>query len=242
MVFLALVCLTGSIAGSRGHQVGGFVRTSSGILAPVYGPLAEQIVSEFDLAAKQGIGIDLGSGRGDLIIELCRRTKRMHWINADINPRNFPHFIAMADREGFEDRVSAMQTDAVALPFRDNFADILVSRGSFQFWKDLQKAFAEIYRVLKPGGVAFVGRGFSDNLPGHVAERIRSRQRERGFELTYDVAATASQLESIMQLLDIEDYEIRIPVSKSHKDTRYGIWLEFHKPPEGEKSPTVLGN
>jgi ubiquinone/menaquinone biosynthesis C-methylase UbiE len=217
---------------SWGHsrQAEEFTPTSSSILAPVYGPLAKQIVAEFQLADKQGIGIDLGSGHGDLIIELCRRTKKLHWINADINPRHFPHFMAMADCEGFEERVSAIYADAVALPFRDDFAEILVSRGSFHFWKNLQKAFLEIFRVLKPGGVAFVGRGFSDNLPGAVAEKIRSQQRERGFKLTYDVAATAAQLESIMQLLGIKDYQVRIPISETHRDTRYGIWIEFHKP------------
>jgi len=61
----------------------GMIRTSRKGLAPVYAPLAEQIVSDFDLSEREGIGIDLGSGPGTLIVELCKRT-RMHWINADI--------------------------------------------------------------------------------------------------------------------------------------------------------------
>jgi SAM-dependent methyltransferase len=239
---LILLFLASSVASAFVQKTERFRRTSNSVLAPVYGPLAEQIVSEFDLAGKEGIGIDIGSGRGDLIVELCRRTKKIHWINADINPRNFPHFVAMAEQEGFGGRVSAVFADAVTLPFRDNFADIMVSRGSFHLWKDLQKAFSEVCRVLKPGGVAFIGRGFSDNLPGHVAERIRSQQRKRGFELTYDVGATASQLDSIMRFLEVHNYEIRIPVSETHRDTRYGIWLEFHKPLRGEKSSRGLEN
>ena len=63
-------------------------KTISRILAPVYSPLAEQIVNDFELREKRGIGIDLGSGPGDLIIELCKRTKWMHWVNADINSRD----------------------------------------------------------------------------------------------------------------------------------------------------------
>lgn len=230
LLFLVLLLLTTPLAGRQNQQAEGFVNTASSVLAPVYGPLAEQIASEFNLADKPGIGIDLGSGPGDLIVELCRRTNQMHWINADINPSFFPRFMARVAREGFENRVSAIYADAVDLPFRDDFAEILVSRGSFQFWKDLHKALAEIYRVLKPGGAAFVGRGFSDNLPGEIAEGIRSRQRERGFELSYDVAETAATLEAIMRSLRINNYRIRIPLSETHKDTRYGIWLEFHKP------------
>ena len=46
------------------------------------------------------------------------------------------------------------------MPFEDNYADLVVSRGSIFFWEDLGKAFSEILRVLKPGGVAFIGGGF----------------------------------------------------------------------------------
>jgi hypothetical protein len=56
------------------------IRASRGTLAPVYAPLAEQITTDFNLYDKEGIGIDLGSGPGTLIIELCKRT-RLNWIS-----------------------------------------------------------------------------------------------------------------------------------------------------------------
>ena len=207
-----------------------FPPVTASTLKPVYGPLAEQIVKEFGLADKTGIGIDLGSGPGDLIIELCRRTENMHWINADINPRFFPGFMQRAAEAGFENRVSAMYADAVDLPFRDNYADILVSRGSFQFWGDLHKAIAEIYRVLKPGGAALIGRGFSDNLPAETARQIRAGQKKRDFDLSYDVGEVARQMENIVNALGIKNYKIRIPRPAGAGDVKYGIWLEFHKP------------
>ena len=83
----------------------------------------------------------------------------MHWVNADIDPRVFPGFLQKAQEAGFRGRVSAILADAHALPFHDGFAEIVVSRGSFPFWNDKRKAFSEIYRVLRPGGVAFIGRG-----------------------------------------------------------------------------------
>jgi len=70
-----------------------FLHIANTVLAPVYGPLAEQIVAEYDLVTKQGIGIDVGSGPGHLIIELCKRTRHMEWVNADINPHFFPFFL-----------------------------------------------------------------------------------------------------------------------------------------------------
>jgi hypothetical protein len=38
------------------------------------------------LAESEGLGIDVGGGPGTLAVELCRRTPRMYWTNADINP------------------------------------------------------------------------------------------------------------------------------------------------------------
>jgi len=206
-----------------------FTKTANTVLAPVYAPLAEQIVSEFQLAEKAGIGIDLGSGSGNLIIELCRRTQGMHWVNADINPNFFPIFLKAGEEAGFGNRVSAIFADAQALPFRDNYADVIVSRGSFHFWEDKKMAFSEIYRVLKPGGVAFIGRGFSKNLPVEVARKVRKKQQKGGGKPKYDVKKTADELQAIMEALSIKNFSIRIPVPPGDSKVNYGVWAEFHK-------------
>lgn len=204
-----------------------FWRVATTALAPVYAPLAEQIVSEFQLAEEEGIGIDLGSGPGILIIELCKRTRRMHWVNADINPNFFPLFFKAAEEAEVGHRVSAIFADAQAMPFQNGYADVIVSRGSFHFWEDKQIAFSEIYRVLKPGGVAFIGRGFPDSLPVETARKVRA---EQGNGPKYDVAKTAAELRGIMEALEIKEYQIRTPRSPNSEGVNYGVWLRFHKP------------
>jgi len=204
----------------------GMIRTSREILAPVYAPLAEQIVLDFDLSKKDGIGIDLGSGPGTLIVELCKRT-RLHWINADINPHFFPHFNKQAEEHGFGHRVSAIFADAHNLPFRDNYADIIVSRGSYHIWEDKVRAFGEIYRVLKPGAAAYIGRGFSRNLPVETAKKIRAKQ---GKKMKYYVEKKANELYNIMNELGIKDYRVDIPKPPGSENVNYGIWVEFRKP------------
>lgn len=224
-------CFNGKATLSRFEQSGaeqkarGMIEASRGRLAPVYGPLAEQIVADFDLAERDGIGIDLGSGPGTLILELCQRT-RLHWINADINPHFFAYFYAQADERGFGHRVSGVYADAQALPFRDDYADIIVSRGSFHFWKDKGQAFKEIYRVLKPDAVAYIGRGFSRNLDVETAKQIRAKQ---GGRLEYDVDKTADDLHHIMEVLGVEEYQIHRPKPPGGENVNYGIWIEFRK-------------
>jgi len=201
------------------------IRSSEGRLSPVYGPLAQQLVDDLGLDGRTGIGIDLGSGPGTLIIELCERTK-MHWINADINPHFFPYFLQQAEEHGCGGRVSAIQADAQALPFRDNYADVIVSRGSFWLWGDKITAFREIRRVLKPGGVAYIGRGFSANLPLEVATTVRGG---RGEGPEYDLAATARELQAIMKSLGVKDYRVIRPRQDNEAGVNYGVWVEFRK-------------
>ena len=203
----------------------GMIRTSRKTLAPVYAPLAEQIVSDFDLSKKDGIGIDLGSGPGTLIVELCKRTQ-MHWINADIDPNYFVNFYRQAEEHGVGHRVSAIFADAHSLPFRDNYANIIVSRGSYHFWDDKVRAFSEIYGVLKPGAVAYIGRGFSRNMPVETSKKIRAKQ---GKKMKYDVEKKANELYNIMNELGIKDYRIDIPKPPGSEKVNYGIWVEFRK-------------
>ncbi|MDD4127036.1 MAG: class I SAM-dependent methyltransferase, partial [Methanomicrobium sp.] len=55
-----------------------------------------------------------------------------------------------------------LQGDVHDIPLENDYADLIISRGSIFFWDDIQTAFKEIYRVLKPGGKTYVGGGFGN--------------------------------------------------------------------------------
>ncbi len=206
------------------------IRVCQGLLAPVYAPLADQIVADYGLdKMESGIGVDMGGGPGALIFELAARTK-LHWVNADINPHAFSWFFAEAERRDVGNQVSAIFSDGQAMPFRDNYADVVVSRGTYHFIDDKQRAFAEIYRVLKPGGVAYVGRGFAREMPVDVAQAIRD---EQGKIMVYDREEAKQELEAIMEALDIHNFNIEIPVPAEDETLNYGIWIEIRKPLTG---------
>jgi len=220
---------TGQKAGgwTSPERVNGMIEASETTLRPVYGPLAEYVVEEFDLEERDGVGIDLGSGPGTLIVELCRRTENLHWINADINPHFFPYFLDLAEQHGVAGRVSAIRADAARLPFRDEYAAVIVSRGSYHFWGDTAAGFSEVYRVLEPGGVAFIGRGLSPNLPPEVARQVRANQNKK---MDYDPAQKAAELRKALDQAGIENYTVHTPEPEDAGDVNYGLWAEIHKP------------
>ena len=83
--------------------------------------------------------------------------------------------------------------------------------------------------MLKPGAVAYIGRGFSRNLPVETAKKIRAKQ---GKKMQYDVRNKANELYNIMNELGIKDYHIDIPKPPGSENVNYGIWVEFQKTEE----------
>jgi MPBQ/MSBQ methyltransferase len=67
-----------------------------------------------------------------------------------------PHQLARARRKRALDGVTKHLGDAEALPFATDSRDRYVSTGSVEYWPDPQRAVAEAYRVLRPGGVAML--------------------------------------------------------------------------------------
>lgn len=211
-----------------------FAETAGSVFAPLYGPLADYILTLFQCSSSDGIGLDVGGGAGNLVVELAKRAGSMRWIDVDINPEYFPHVARLARDVDVADRVGFLAADVQQMPFRDGYADFIVSRGSYPFWADKRTGFSEIYRVLKPGGAAFIGRGLPETLPVDVARSIRGRQNGGP---KYDKHAEARELESIMKSLGIADFTIHMPEPAGASDVNYGLWLEIHKPgPDGNRT------
>jgi MPBQ/MSBQ methyltransferase len=67
-----------------------------------------------------------------------------------------PHQLARAERKAALRGVAKRIGDAEDLPLGTDSVDRYVSAGSIEYWPDPQRAIAEAYRVLRPGGVALI--------------------------------------------------------------------------------------
>lgn len=93
--------------------------------------------------------LDIGSGTGTLLQKLALRYPDARLVGLDLA---FGMGVAARDRLADNRNVGFLTADAEALPFCDASFDLVVSTSTFQWLEALDKAFAEIRRVLRPGG------------------------------------------------------------------------------------------
>jgi len=115
---------------------------------------------------RDGVCVDVGCGSGLLDIELAKRSK-FKIIGLDIDANVKPIFEKRIKEAGMEKRISFVLGDAQKMPFKDNSADVVVSRGTLTFIPDIGKCLREVQRIMKPTGVAFLGGRYVYTLKKH---------------------------------------------------------------------------
>jgi MPBQ/MSBQ methyltransferase len=96
--------------------------------------------------------VDVGAGTGFATEAIVREVPPERVTMLDQSP----HQLARARRKPALGRVTKLLGDAEALPFATDSRDRYVSTGSIEYWPDPQRAIAEAFRVLRPGGVAML--------------------------------------------------------------------------------------
>lgn len=137
-------------------------------IAPVRFELAAKaIVKETGLTPQSKV-LEIGCGVGLLgeAIKDQTQTKENHYYGLDLN-------FDPALKESQKKNLAPIQADAVALPFQDESFDVIVSNDVFEHIEDANRLAEEIYRVLKPGGRAFIviadpSEGRFDQVPDHI--------------------------------------------------------------------------
>lgn len=95
--------------------------------------------------------VDLGSGAGnDCFVARAETGETGHVIGLDMTPAMIDRARQNAQALGYTN-VEFVYGDIEAMPLPDNLADVVVSNCVMNLVPDKQKAFAETYRILKPG-------------------------------------------------------------------------------------------
>src|SRR5436309_9144424 len=131
--------------------------------AQVLGKLRKVLGSELDRGFERSL--EIGAGTGYFSLNLLRAGAVGEATCTDISPGMLRTLSANAARLGLT--VAATRADAESLPFADESFNLVLGHAVLHHLPDLQRAFREFHRVLRPGGwIVFAGE------PSRVGDRL----------------------------------------------------------------------
>jgi ubiquinone/menaquinone biosynthesis C-methylase UbiE len=149
--------------------------------------------------------LDVGCGLGAIDELLVREYGAASVVGIDVDPLLLADMQARIERAQMTDRIRGVQVVAGPLPFADDSFDVVFSKDSLVQIPDKPAIFAEVLRVLRPGG-RFIA---SDWLRGGAADYSQEMMEYFRLEgIAYNMATLAESAESL-RAARFEDVEIR---------------------------------
>src|SRR4051794_17016557 len=112
-----------------------------------------------------GRGLEIGAGTGYFTLNLLQAGGIQRGVATDISPRVLTTLSDSAERLGLD--VKTVRCEATELPFADGSFDLVYGHAVLHHLPDLEAAFREFRRVLRPGGrIAFCGE------PSYYGDRL----------------------------------------------------------------------
>ena len=112
--------------------------------------------------------LEIGTGPGHILEELLKENFSKV-IGIDIS---LDMLLRAKKRNSNNKKLFLINANAEKIPIKESTVDLIISRGSIFFWKDLETAFKEIYRVLKPNGFLLIGGGYGISTPDSIISDI----------------------------------------------------------------------
>jgi SAM-dependent methyltransferase len=124
--------------------------------APLMGRFFNRVAKDVAELTPHASVLEIGPGPGRLAVRVAELAPDVQITGVDIASEMVERASDLAARSRVADRVGFQVGDVAALPFPDAGFDLVVSTLSAHHWPDPATGLAEIHRVLRPGGVAWI--------------------------------------------------------------------------------------
>ena len=159
---------------------------------------------------------ELGTGPGHVLEELLKENfEKVYGIDISLEM-----LVRAKIRNASHNNLQLINANVESLPFKDNSLDLIISRGSIFFWKNLDKALREIYRVIKYDGFVLVGGGYGISTPESIVEDILSNFK-KGVSKNNKPKLDIDNIVSIMNSIGGKTEIITKP--------KHGFWIAWTK-------------
>ncbi|MBI3585242.1 MAG: bifunctional demethylmenaquinone methyltransferase/2-methoxy-6-polyprenyl-1,4-benzoquinol methylase UbiE [Nitrospinae bacterium] len=105
------------------------------------------------LKGEGNLFLDVATGTGDCAIEILRQGgEKKRVIGVDFTPEMIYAGRKKVEREGLSDYITLLETNAMGLPFDNNYFDGVISAFGVRNFSDISKGIREMRRVIKENG------------------------------------------------------------------------------------------
>ncbi|MCC6251288.1 MAG: class I SAM-dependent methyltransferase [Bacteroidia bacterium] len=115
------------------------------------------------LSLRSGMGdiknktvVDIGAGTGHVLCSFFQNPETIDYYLVDPNLRLLHDQFIRIYPKLTRLKIKHILAFAEQLPFKSEFADVVMSLSAIDHFKDYKAFFAEAYRILKPGGTIFI--------------------------------------------------------------------------------------
>ncbi|MBZ9884556.1 methyltransferase domain-containing protein [Mesorhizobium sp. CA10] len=163
-----------------------------GYLSPGGPDEVDHVVEGLSLKGKTIL--DIGCGAGGITLHLTATHGAARATGFDVEKPVIETARRGVIRKGLEDRVSFVQPPPGPLPFTNASFDVVFSKDALLHVPDKDSLFAEIFRVLKPGGV-FAASNWMISHDGEPSPQMKAYIAAEG--LSFAMASPARYAEAM---------------------------------------------
>lgn len=149
--------------------------------------------------------LDIGCGSGGIALHLVERHGAAHATGFDVELPVIEAATQRAIRRGLGGRARFVQAAPGPLPFADRSFDVVFSKDALLHVSDKDALFAEIFRVLKPGG-AFAASNWMISHDGEPSPDMKAYVAAEGLSFAM---ASPQRYAQAMRRAGFEDVIIR---------------------------------
>jgi len=184
---------------------------------PVYPYLTQHIQEVY--GRHDGSVLEIGPFSG-VIFTLQRKNVGNSFSIAAFPSTMANYFRRDAKERGVEEKIKVIESNPSLSGIEENTIDLAIFRGAFFFPSLGEANFSKINRVLKSGGVAFIGGGFGKYTPNAVINNIGKKSRNINLRL----GRIHIKEENLRQ--DLQAIKIK---GESELITEGGLWVLMKK-------------